>query len=368
MTTLRRLLGLFLVFALLSCTRGRTQIVLLMETDMPQGQRALLTHVRIKITAQGSTTARQDLMYALRPTDATNRTYELPGTLGITALDNDGTRSVKIEITAIQSPGANGSANTDLFTYTAIAPFEEEQTSLLQVFLANRCVLPANQVCLPDQTCGRFGCESQRRTQLPTVNPDYNSDAAAQDIAVTETSTMDLVDVGNDMVMDGSRDDVFDAAVDVVVEAASDHIDAAIDAMETPLIVPDVTMDVRPDVGVDVGTDVRTDVVRDAGADSVVDAGPDVPVDVPRDIQPGADASDMCTTMRLVNCEDRCVDTQTDPENCGDCGNSCLRIGSTLNICVRGACASSGAADADTRPDVGTSLETGVLIGGLDAR
>lgn len=38
----------------------------------------------------------------------------------------------------------------------------------------------------------------------------------------------------------------------------------------------------------------------------------------------------------LTACDGACVDTKTDPDHCGECGNSCQLLG--LSLCNRGAC------------------------------
>lgn len=70
-------------------------------------------------------------------------------------------------------------------------------------------------------------------------------------------------------------------------------------------------------------------------ADTAVAAGDSVGADA--ETSPPADAA--CSAPRTV-CGAACVDTKTDPNHCGACGNACTELGLS---CVSGACKCTGA-------------------------
>ncbi|MBN1773233.1 MAG: hypothetical protein JXB32_18370 [Deltaproteobacteria bacterium] len=102
---------------------------------------------------------------------------------------------------------------------------------------------------------------------------------------------------------------------------------------------PDVAVDV--DAGADGDADLGADV--DAGADGDADFAPDDGPDVPDDIGPeseftgredgGATEGIACGPGEEL-CEGVCVDTRTDPANCGGCGGTCT----SEQVCLDGSC------------------------------
>jgi hypothetical protein len=88
--------------------------------------------------------------------------------------------------------------------------------------------------------------------------------------------------------------------------------------------------DAGPEEARDASPEASTDVTRDAGPELVDASPPDAapprdvveedaaPVDAPRDAPRDAPFCGF-----LVSCGGRCVDTRTDPNNCGDCGHVC---------------------------------------------
>jgi hypothetical protein len=163
-TLLRRtvycLLGLVSV-ALSSCTAKATAIMLRVDTDIPQGPMGSLTAVRVVIRPNGSSTSTFSRTFELL---GTSSMPYLPATLPIVPLNDDASRIISVEVTALQG-------NTELFTNTSVAGFEREKTTLLDVFLADRCRNPASQVCAPGTTCGQRGCEPVARERLPEFVP-----------------------------------------------------------------------------------------------------------------------------------------------------------------------------------------------------
>ncbi len=297
---LRAFVALVAVMTLLACTHPRTQIVLLLETDMDQGPSATLTHVRITVKSTDTGQVRSRVTYALRRVGS-GTLYELPGTLGISALDNDGRRSVEVNIDAVRDPGGDGSSRAPMFTYYAIAPFTDERTTLLQVFLADRCRTLA-AMCQPDETCGLNGCMPRQVMSLPEVTPNFAPDATPMntDGAVTDGAAVDVSDAS--VVSDAS--DVSDGSDVRDVTDASDVTDA------TTITADVVTLDV---VTTDLG-------VPDAARDAALVCS-----------SPMAD----CDGNAANGCE---TNVQTDPLNCNTCGMRCPVPANAAATCTRTGC------------------------------
>jgi hypothetical protein len=312
---------LLALVVLLACTKARTQIILLVETDMTQGPGAMLTHVRVTVGQPGAP-PRSRLTYPLGPVAAGDGRFALPGTLGIAALDNDGSRSVEVRVDAINDPTGVGSEAPALFTYSAIAPFEEERTLLMRVFLAGRCRLAPP--CEPGFTCGRERCEAIRRT-LSSVSPDFRLDAGSS--------------VPTDASDDLASDLPTDAAADLVVTDGSGGCPAS---------------QVRCD---NLCVDARTDVLHcgacgnrcPAGANAV--AGCAAGVCALSCAQGFAD----CDGNAANGCE---VDLRVNARHCGSCAVACSSVGANP-ACVGGACrltCNPGRGDCDGM--IGTGCET----------
>ena len=189
------------VAVLAACHAPPTEIVLRVETDMPQGPGAVLQAVHVRVVSQDGM-VRLDQLFTL----GAHGVALLPNDLGITP--SDARRTVEVDVTAV---GATG----DLFTYRAIAPFEVGHTNELLVFLADRCRLDANRVCMPDETCGRNGCEAVMRTSLPDFSADASTDVTGSDAPgdATLDATMDVnldapLDALNDLGSDIGADNV----------------------------------------------------------------------------------------------------------------------------------------------------------------
>jgi ZU5 domain len=112
--------------------------------------------------------------------------------------------------------------------------------------------------------------------------------------------------------------------------------DAGIDAGE-----PDAGFDSGEDAGFDGGADAGIDGGGfDAGADAGYEAGPDGG-------QP--DASDASVCGALTQCGASCVDTTSDPQNCGGCGSVCPGPPTGASeTCINGLC--GYACSGDTCP------------------
>ncbi|MFO0602673.1 MAG: hypothetical protein U0324_05835 [Polyangiales bacterium] len=334
-----------LLAAFLACTTPRTQIILLIETDLPQGPSGTLTHVRVSV-AQPNGAPRQRLTYRLGGGATGAGIYALPGTLGISALDNDGTRSVEVKVDAVSDPGGPGTGVDPLFTYTAIAPFEEERTLLMPVFLAGRCRTAPR--CEPGFTCGRLGCERIQRT-LSAVPADFSLDAGAADVTAPDAAVDDLAatDATDASSPDATALDAADAsAPDATDASALDALDASDAADASALDASDAgdASDARD------GTDAA-----DATDAAMIDASDAA------DARDAADAPSTCTAPFSL-CGTACVNTSVNPLHCGACGFACPPVPNATVTCGGGTCrftCSPGFVDCDANPANGCELHEG---------
>jgi hypothetical protein len=328
-----------LALALLaSCTTPRTQIILLVDTDMAQGPNGPLTHVRITVKSPASGAVRQRLTYPLRRA-VNGQSFELPGTLGIAALDNDGARSVEVNVDAVSDPGGDGSQRAAMFTYYAVAPFAEERTTLLSVFLADRCRALA-RTCTPDETCGLDGCVPRVQSSLPEVSPGFRPDASARD-AVADVNPDDAPDAHTDATIDIPHD----VTIDLPVDADAPVVDAGCPAGQTRCGGACV--------------DPATDLAHCGACDARCPAG--------------AHATTTCAAGRCglscaqgfadcdVSAANGCeVDLGADARHCGACGAACSTRGAASE-CRAGACRLTCAAGfGDCDRDVSNGCETGI--------
>ncbi len=313
-------LWLLALATLLACTKPRTQIVLLVDTDMTQGPTGALTHVRITVKSPTTGAVRQRLTYPLLQV-VNGQSFELPGTLGIAAADND-PHSVEVNIDAVSDPGGDGTARAPMFTYYAIAPFEEERTKLLSVFLADRCRVLARE-CLPDETCGLNGCVPRTVGTLPDVNPDFRFDAGARD-ALTADGDLDArADGATDDLTDSTANDAYDAPTDIAADATADASDAGACAVGQRLC---------GSACVDTASDVRNCGACGAAC-SVVNAAPTCRAGACR-LTCAAGFGD-CDGDAANGCEASIASTS----NCGACGTTCALPGVATQACVDGDCA-----------------------------
>ncbi len=84
--------------------------------------------------------------------------------------------------------------------------------------------------------------------------------------------------------------------------------------------------DARTDASVDAAVDAAPDAPADAAVDAVVDAAPDAPAD--------ASVDALVCEAPTVDCRGLCVDTASDPDNCGACSRVCAS-----GVCTSGVCA-----------------------------
>ncbi len=290
--------GVLLVLALsLACVRRRTEIVARVDTDMTQGPTATLTGIHVLVTARDEPQPRLDQRYAL---GVGREPIVLPAELGITSRPE--AARVTVEVRAM-----NG--DTVMFSRRAVATFVPERTLVLEIFLPDRCRLPANQNCPAGFTCGRMGCEPIERMMLPELGNDAGDVTAdnGTDSADTSQDSLDVVSDANDAI---------DSPADVacpVAECAGRCVDTRTDPRNCGRCGQDCTM--LPNV--------NPGGVACAGGACLV--------------QPGGCAMPFahCTSNPDDGCE---TNTQTSATNCGACGTTCIAPPNAMPQCTGAMC------------------------------
>ncbi|MEM9194484.1 MAG: FG-GAP-like repeat-containing protein [Myxococcota bacterium] len=177
------LLGSVLLFA---CSEDRTQLMLLVDTDMTQGGGAALEGITIRVFSGASTEPSFSQGYDLGPA------VRLPTTLAIVP-DSETEGRVAVEVDAL---GAN---RRILFTKRVEADYQPERTLRLDLFLAGRCVDATANACPEGTSCGLAGCEENLRRNLPPWEGKPTPDAQ---VAPPDGS----VDAPSDGSVDATRD------------------------------------------------------------------------------------------------------------------------------------------------------------------
>ena len=337
MNTLQTAFASLVIAASMSaCRTPPTEIVLRVETDMPQGPGHVLTSVRVRVAAAGEGgVVRSDRTYQLGVGGMTM----LPADLGITPRDNDGTRTIDVQVTPMSDTG-------ELFTYHAIAPFESQHTNELLVFLADRCRDPAARaMCLPDQTCGRDGCEAVAHSRLDPFDPDASRDGSdSMDSRVDATADVpnDLTDTvppcGTGLVRCGG------VCVDVSSSAqncgtcGNDCTTIPNTARGTCMVgMCAIACDPnRGDCDGVLANGCETDLTtsQNCGACTTQCTGGTL-----CGMRSGAyGCVSSCTAPTPMQCGSNCVDPQSDTDNCGTCGNICPVPTNGVPSCTAGVC------------------------------
>ncbi len=285
-------------------TRPNTQLVIRIRSDIPQFTELLA--VRVSAVRQRGAPILDNQRYAL---GVGTGMFRLPGEIGLIPRDPNDTRAVDVTVTA----ELNDPAMTFSREYTV--SIARERVTVLDVFLARRCIDATARVCPPGQACGASGCEPIEIRGLPDL----------------------VVDAGNggDAVTDG-----LDSATDTGTDAAMDAFDAR-DAADVPT---DVRVDVRPaDVcppatpaacgGVCTNVSIDRANCGACGINCLARANvmaADCAGSVCTNIRCNAGFGD-CDASRVNGCE---ISTSTSTLHCGGCGRPC-GVGA---ICTVGVC------------------------------
>lgn len=231
-----RLVGPFLLAALLAtsgCTRAATQLLVVIESDLPAERIAC---VAVTVRPLDGASAPVSRVFFPAP-DLGDPDVSIPFSLGVTPPGGDATRRVEIEALAIDrvtcAAGLPLPVGVPFVSRRVRTGFLAEQTLRLPIFLANDCF---GVVCGGEETCEYGSC-----VPVPDIDPGT--------LVVTEAGA-ELLDAGG--------------------------IDAAIEE-DAPL-------------GVDAGTDANvSDTGMDAGIDAFAPFAPSRPTPTERVTQAEAD-------------------------------------------------------------------------------
>ncbi len=199
-SAMRRLAAMIVALVTLgSCKPAPRQILVRIETDIPQGAMGTLRAMRVQL--KHPTTA-DDFYDRVFPLDGTGGGFRLPGDVAVTLSSEMGGTILDTRVTAMRGQVMD---QDELFTVRAVATFPREDAVTLWVYLANRCLILENQQCPPGYTCGRYGCEQEVRGPLPSSRMDAGApetsvvpprDSGSMDASATDASAMDASDAG----------------------------------------------------------------------------------------------------------------------------------------------------------------------------
>ena len=324
------------------CVHPRTEIVLRMRTDMTQGPSAELTAVHVRVTRDGESTARFDHVFVLGTGDSPTM---LPNELGLVA-DGHNDAHLTVDVDALHGDAVMVSRHA----HVAYVP---EQTLLLDLFLAKRCSDPASPSCPEGQSCGATACEPDERPTLPAFTA---SDGGEVDDTVTafDAST----DTNSDVRVDAPRDTPRDAPCTAVCH--SECTDLSTDAHNCGAcghdctLLPNATDSAMCAAGV-CGFPAGACAAGFADCDSRPDTGCEADLSQPANCGRCANAcvapspycvgsngtftcSNQCMSATPVQCGALCVDTATDPVNCGGCDHVCTGAANATPTCAGSVC------------------------------
>ncbi len=346
------LLRAALLFACLaSCVTARTEVLVIIDTDMDYGPTNTLRSVVLTVRSNGpDDMIRVRQVVPVGPEGA--GLVRLPASLGVLPRDGDTAHVVWIEAIGCGSEGCVGFSGTGapLAVQRAVVGFVPEATVVLRMVLSASCVgvvcMDPGQTCSPQtrrcvdaridaRTLPRLGTEDATPIDTQRVPiAEAGSDAAdvtdaVNDLAEADTTTDANTDAGDDAGEDLPRDEGDeDIAEDIAEDTGSVPEDTGMDvhnelpAMDSGIDAP--VLDTGPEVSVaDMGIDLpRVDTGMDVPRIDAVDAGTDVPPDL------------TCATGFTL-CTSSCVNTMTSPGHCGMCGRACAGG----QVCTAGNCA-----------------------------
>lgn len=360
-------LWLLCAAALLSCKPAPSQILVRIETDIPQGAMGTLRAVRVELKHPSSADNFYVNTFALD-----GSTFRLPGDVAVTLSTVRLGTILDARVYAMRGVTAE---TDDLFRVRAVATFPREDAVTLYVYLANRCLLEENRRCPEGFTCGRYGCEPEVRGMLSSSRED----AGAPDVNVVAP----LMDGGMDAANDGGSDGSMDASSEAsscasplqmcgasCVDTRTDanhcgmcglscaglaHVNSATCAASACRIVMCEPGYSDCDGNARNGCETAITTQDNCGGCGTRCAG----TFVCDTLASPARCVDAC--MGTVLCSGSCVDTQRNIDHCGACGNACPDRANATRGCSSGSCSltcTSGFANCDGSDANGCEADT----------
>jgi hypothetical protein len=348
-----------LIAALLgSCKPPPPQIMLRIETDIPQGAGQVLEAIRIELISprSGINFHRSQVVIGER---------RLPGDFAI----NWGGRDpiLDLRVTAQQRDAADRDDGfRDLFTVRAVATFPRNDAVTLWVFLANRCLIAENRNCPQGFTCGRSGCEPETRGELrPTredAGPPEVSIVSALDASVAMDATPEasrcppgLIVCGGNCVDPrsnpshcGGCGQACTGMAGVATASCSAGV-CRIDQCERGLGNCDGEVVNGCETSLTTATNCGACRTACRGATPVCDA-----------TMATAQCASGCPAG-ATRCGNACIDVRTSLQHCGACDNMCPDRPNFTRVCAAGVCGgtcSAGFADCDMSITNGCEVDT----------
>ncbi len=148
-STLRAAVALLTVLLLTSCRTTRTEVVVIVDSDLPWGQGRPLAGLLVTVRSGGPTgTIRDARAYALGTTQGT---FALPASFGVVPLDGNAQGTFWVEVVGCSGAACSTTGTPDaLVTQRALVGFVPGQTLALHMFLSTAC---AHVQCGVNETC-----------------------------------------------------------------------------------------------------------------------------------------------------------------------------------------------------------------------
>jgi hypothetical protein len=328
-------------WAAMGCQAGRTQVLLVIDTDLEVPDE--LDEVRVDLIGPSGETRRSE--------GSITGPQDLPRTLGI--VDETHTaRMVRVTITGLRG-GANVIQRRGVFT------FVPGETRMLRMDLLRGCV---GVSCPSDQTCGDNGCRSSiiGQEELAPYDPaqirraDGGVDGGTLDACVPSDEICNqadddcdrTVDEGFDLRTDMRNCGACGNACDPSPELGSSACEAGVCVLRCDLGQEDCNGLIEDGCETDLsqpGTCGRCDLACASGTPFC------------QEKPTGYECVESCLDG-TTDCSGACVDPTSDPRHCGGCGRRCTAPPNAVATCMGGACSfecDPGFADCDGRAENG---------------
>ncbi|MBL8682345.1 MAG: hypothetical protein JNK05_24465 [Myxococcales bacterium] len=315
------------VFALVlgSCKPPPPQIMLRIETDIPQGPTGVLNALTIELINPDTGLT----FFSNRIVLTNTGDRKLPGDFAVSW--NGRYPIFDTRVTAEQKDPNNQDAFRPLFTVRAIATFPRNDAVTLWIYLANRCLIEENRLCPSGFTCGRLGCEPETRGELVSTR---------MDASMPEVMYVPPVVDGGTGGCPAGQAPCTGRCVDLQTDSDHCGVCGRSCAGGANVVSGRCTLgacaiaECRPgfrdcDGNASNGCEVDISMPANCGACGRTCTGTQVCT--------MAGCADSCPSGQML-CSGACVDLQTNANHCGMCGNACPAGPRSTPVCAAGRC------------------------------
>ncbi|MBL8682344.1 MAG: hypothetical protein JNK05_24460 [Myxococcales bacterium] len=308
-----------------SCKPPPPQIMLRIETDIPQGPTGVLNALTIELINPDTGLT----FFSNRIVLTNTGDRKLPGDFAVSW--NGRYPIFDTRVTAEQKDPNNQDAFRPLFTVRAIATFPRNDAVTLWIYLANRCLIEENRLCPSGFTCGRLGCEPETRGELVSTR---------MDASMPEVMYVPPVVDGGTGGCPAGQAPCTGRCVDLQTDSDHCGVCGRSCAGGANVVSGRCTLgacaiaECRPgfrdcDGNASNGCEVDISMPANCGACGRACTGTQVCT--------MAGCADSCPSGQML-CSGACVDLQTNANHCGMCGNACPsgprgRPGCAANMC-----------------------------------